>query len=84
MTRFTRYWMQKGMQKGDRFIYYSNSDRLVVSGGITHDDLLVVMEQSGADGGRAVAVAAIDPLIRGPKDLQLLRNALQLPRGCSD
>ena len=55
------------VRAGHRFIYCSDSDRLVVSGGITNADLLVVMEQSGADGGRAVAVAAIDPLVRGPK-----------------
>src|SRR5450756_971935 len=34
------------VRAGHRFIYCSDSDRLVVSGGITHDDLLVVMEQS--------------------------------------
>ena len=41
-------------EKGDRFIYCSDSDRLVVSDGITHADLLVVMEQPGAADGLAV------------------------------
>ena len=53
-----------------RFIYYSDSDRLVVSGGITHDDLPVAVEQSGADSGRAVVIATIDPLM----GMESLRN----------
>jgi hypothetical protein len=57
-------------EKEDRFIYCSDSDHFVFSDRITHADLLVVMEQSGADGGRAVVIATIDPLMR----MESLRN----------
>jgi hypothetical protein len=47
------------VRAGHRFIYCSDSDHLVVSDRVTHDDLLVVMEQSGAAGGLAVTVSAL-------------------------
>ena len=50
--------------------FQHDSDLPIVRYGITHDDLPVVMEQSGADGCRAVAVAAIDPLM----GMESLRN----------
>lgn len=58
------------VRAGHRFIDCSDSDRLVVSGGIMHADLPVAVERSGAAGGRAVVIATIDSLM----GMESLRN----------